>query len=99
MSKLHGAAPVFVVADILRSIEYYRDLLGFDTEFVYGEPTFYAGVERDNVLIDMDALYEELKARGARLLNAPKDYAYGMRDFNAVDLDGNELCIGMESRR
>jgi len=116
--QLRGAAPVFVVNDVLRSVEHYRDVLGFHTEFLYGEPTFYAGVERGNVLIhlqaaresrkqpgqaamnvfvsDVDALYEELKARGARLMNAPKDYPYGMRDFNVLDLDGNEICFGKE---
>ena len=120
-SELHGGAPVFVVRDVVMSVAYYRDALGFDTEFLYGEPTFYAGVERGNVLIhlqaaheskrapgqmainvfvsDVDALYEELKGRGAKLLNAPKDYAYGMRDFDAIDLDGNQLCFGMESKR
>ena len=68
------------------------------------KPTFYAGVERDGVVIhlqaasgdeaaagpwiavnvfvtDVDALYQELKSRGARTLNEPKDYPYGMRDF------------------
>ena len=120
-SQLHGSAPVFVVRDVVRSVAYYRDALGFETEFLCGDPTFYAGVERGNVLIhlqaadeskrapgqgamnvfvsDVDARYEELKGRGAQLLNAPKDYAYGMRDFNVADLDGNELCFGMESRR
>jgi len=120
-SELHGGAPVFVVRDVPKSVAYYRDALGFETEFLYGEPTFYAGVERGNVLIhlqaadeskrapgqgamnvfvsDVDALYDELKGRGAELLNAPKDYPYGMRDFNVADLDGNELCFGMESRR
>ena len=119
--QLHGAAPVFVVRDVLKSVEHYRDVLGFEIEFLYGEPTYYAGVERGNVLIhlqaasesrrqpgqqainvfvsDVDALYEELKARGAWLLNVPKDYDYGMRDFNVADPDGNELCFGMESRR
>jgi len=53
-----------------------------------------------NVFVsDVDALYEELKGREAKLLNAPKDYAYGMRDFDAVDLDGNQLCFGMQSKR
>ena len=120
MTQLHGAAPVFVVNDVLRSAEYFRDALGFHIEFLYGEPTFYAGVERDHVLIhlqaaresrrqpgqqamnlfvaDVDVLYEELKLKGARVLNAPKDYPYGMRDFNVADLDGNELCFGMESK-
>ena len=45
--------------------------------------------------------------RGARIehvcgdpnLGPEKDYAYGMRDFNVADLDGNELCFGMESKR
>jgi uncharacterized glyoxalase superfamily protein PhnB len=117
--SLRGAAAVFVVQDVPRSVDHYRDVLGFRTEFTYGEPTFYAGVERDNVLIhlqaasetkrqpghgainvfvtDVDALYKELKSRGARTLNEPKDYPYGMRDFDVLDLDGNQLSFGMES--
>ena len=112
---------MFVVKDVLRSVEHYRDVLGFHTEFTYGQPTFYAGVERDNVAIhfqaaseskrqpghggvnifvtDVDALYHELKARGASTLNEPKDYPYGMRDFDINDPDGNQLCFGMESKQ
>jgi len=108
-----GAAPVFVVLDVLRAVEHYRDVLGFHTEFTYGTPTFYAGVERDGVVLhlqaasetkrqpghgavnifvtDVDALYRELKSRGARTLNEPKDYVH--------DLDGNHLCFGMESKQ
>ena len=118
---LCSAATVFVVQDVLRSVEHYRDVLGFHTEFLYGQPTFYAGVERDGVVIhlqaasetkrqagqgavnifvtDVDEQYQELKSRGARTLNAPKDYPYGMRDFDINDLDGNQLCFGMESKR
>ena len=117
--SLVGAAPVLVVRDVLASVAHYRDVLGFRVEFTYGEPVFYAGVERGNVLIhlqaasetkrqpghgginifvtEVDALYQELKSRGARTLNEPRDYPYGMRDFNVQDLDGNDLCFGMES--
>jgi len=120
-ASLCGAATVFVVQDVLRSVEHYRDVLGFHPEFTYGQPTFYAGVERDGVVIhlqaasetkrqpghgavnvfvtDVDALYQELKARCARTLNEPKDYPYGMRDFDITDLDGNQLCFGMESKQ
>jgi catechol 2,3-dioxygenase-like lactoylglutathione lyase family enzyme len=120
-SPLCGAATGFVVRDVLRSVEYFRDALGFHTEFTYGEPTFYAGVERDGVIIhlqaasetkrqpghgavnvfvtDVEALYRELTSRGARTLNEPKDYPYGMRDFDVHDLDGNHLCFGMESKK
>jgi uncharacterized glyoxalase superfamily protein PhnB len=116
---LCGAATVLVVQDVPRSVEHYRDVLGFHIEFTYGEPTFYAGVARDDVVIhlqaasetkrqpghggvnifvtDVDALYQELKSRGARTLNEPTDYPYGMRDFDVHDLDGNHLCFGMES--
>jgi hypothetical protein len=43
-ASLCGAATVFVVQDVLRSVEHYRDALGVHTEFPYGEPTFYAGL-------------------------------------------------------
>ena len=52
-ASLCGAATVFVVQDVLRSVEHYRDVLGLHTEFTYGEPTFYAGVERDGVVIHL----------------------------------------------
>ncbi len=118
--SLCGAATLFVVEDVLRSVEHYRDVLGFRTEFTYGEPTYYAGVERDGVVIhlqaashtkrlpghgavnvfvtDVDLLFQEFKSRGAKILSEPKDYPYGMRDFDVNDLDGNQLCFGMESK-
>ena len=107
---------MFVVRDVIRSLEHYREVLGFDIEFTYGQPTFYAGVERDGVVIhlqaasetkrqpgqgavnvfvtDVDAFYRELRSRGAETLNEPKDYPYGMRDFDVNDIDGNQLCFG-----
>jgi catechol 2,3-dioxygenase-like lactoylglutathione lyase family enzyme len=48
---------------------------------------------------DVDALYADLVKRGARVLKAPKDYDYGLRDFDVADLDGNMIFFGMESKR
>ena len=48
---------------------------------------------------DVDALHRELKSRGARIVNAPRDYPYGMRDFDVEDLDGNSLCFGMDLKK
>ena len=56
--SLLGGATVFVLEDVLRSVQHYCDVLGFHTEFTYGEPTFYAGVERDGVLIHLQAASE-----------------------------------------
>jgi catechol-2,3-dioxygenase len=35
-----GAATGFVVTDIAKSTEHYRDVLGFTVTFEYGTPTF-----------------------------------------------------------
>jgi len=47
----------------------------------------------------VDALYHELQSKRARTVKEPKDYPYGMRDFDIHDLDGNQLCFGMESKQ
>ena len=39
----------------------------------------------------------ELAARGAKVIKPPENYDYGMRDFDVVDLDGNQLTFGMET--
>jgi uncharacterized glyoxalase superfamily protein PhnB len=117
-----GSAPVFVVTDLTASVAYfayYRDALGFEVSFVYGEPTYYVCLCRDEVGLhliasratqrlagqgalclfveDVDAVHVELRDRGAKVMMAPSDYAYGMRAFEVVDLDGNELIIGTGS--
>jgi len=46
---------------------------------------------------DVDAVHTELAARGAKVVKPPEDYAYGMRDFDVLDLDGNQLTFGMGS--
>jgi uncharacterized glyoxalase superfamily protein PhnB len=47
---------------------------------------------------DVDALHADLAARGANVLKPPQDYAYGMRDFDVADPDGNQLTFGMSLR-
>ena len=115
-----GAATVFVVSDIAKSIEHYCDALGFTVTFQYGEPSFYACLCRDAVALhllaahetkrlpgnggicvfvkDVDGVHAELAARGAKVIKPPQNYDYGMRDFDVIDLDGNQLTFGMESR-
>jgi uncharacterized glyoxalase superfamily protein PhnB len=43
---------------------------------------------------DVDAVYA-LAARRARIVKPPQNYDYGMRDFDLIDLDGNQLTFGM----
>jgi catechol 2,3-dioxygenase-like lactoylglutathione lyase family enzyme len=115
-----GAATVFVVIDIAKSVEHYRDALGFTVTFQYGKPTYYACLCRDEVALhllashetkrlpgnggicvfvkDVDGIHAEFAARRAKVIKPPQNYDYGMRDFDVVDLDGNHLTFGMETR-
>ena len=115
-----GAATVFVVGDIDASLAHYRDALGFDVTFEYGDPLFYVCLCRDEVALhllaargtkrlpgnggicifvkDVDAVHAELVRRGANILKPPADYDYGMRDFDVLNLDGNQITYGMESK-
>jgi len=49
--NLDYIAPVFRVADISRSLAFYRDQLGFGVDFIY--ESFYAGVSRDGCHIHL----------------------------------------------
>lgn len=40
-------APQFFTSNLSATLRYYEDKLGFETQFVYGEPAFYAGAIRD----------------------------------------------------
>ena len=44
---------------------------------------------------DVDALHAELVGRKAKVVKPPDDYDYGMREFDVVDLDGNQIFFGM----
>ena len=57
VTRLTGSSAVLLVADIERSVEYYRDRLGFTCE-VHGEPPDFVVATRDEVKILM-ALCEE----------------------------------------
>jgi len=48
--QLHGVQPVVQVADMNAAIAFYRDVLGFEVDFVAGDPPVHARVssgERD----------------------------------------------------
>jgi predicted enzyme related to lactoylglutathione lyase len=59
---LTGISPVLLVADLDRSVAFYRDALGFDCE-VYGDPPDFAVASRDAAVILL-----ALAADGERLV-------------------------------
>jgi catechol 2,3-dioxygenase-like lactoylglutathione lyase family enzyme len=118
---MRGSTTVFTVKNVMESLAYYRDKIGFDVAFEYGKPTFYVGLCSGEVTLhlisadqtprqpghgavsifvdDVDAVHADLVKRGAKVLKEPKDYDYGLRDFDVADLDGNMIFFGMESKK
>jgi catechol 2,3-dioxygenase-like lactoylglutathione lyase family enzyme len=115
---MHASTTVFTVRDLQASLTYYRDKLGFEVAFQYGEPAFYAGLFSGQVRLhliaadhaprppghgavaidvdDVEALHAGLAKRGAKILKAPANQPYGLRDCDVADLDGNMLFFAME---
>lgn len=50
-AKIIGIAPQFVVADVVKTAEYYRDVLGFKLIGYVLDPPVFAMVERDGMQI------------------------------------------------
>ena len=40
--------PILQVNDIRESIRFYCEVLGFEEDFIYGEPPYYAGIRRND---------------------------------------------------
>ncbi len=45
LHQFHGIQPVLPVADAARAARYFRDVLGFELDFIAGEPPSYARVK------------------------------------------------------
>ena len=48
----HGVVPIFLVDDVAATAEYYRDVLGFVVDFLWGDDVSYGRVARDDAVID-----------------------------------------------
>src|SRR4051812_3221214 len=46
---LEGVMPEMPVRDVRSAVDYYRDVLGFDVDYMYGDSPVYAIVKRDSV--------------------------------------------------
>jgi catechol 2,3-dioxygenase-like lactoylglutathione lyase family enzyme len=123
-ARLTRASPSFAVADVFETAEYYRDVLGFSFEGIWGNPPSFVMLDRDEVRVMMKqvkpealptwpagrssgqldmylyatnvrALAEELKAKGADIVEGPVDRViYPGRELIVRDLNGLVICFG-----
>ena len=127
--RFKRAVPQFTVPDVVKTAQYYRDVLGFHIASYWdGEqanlatdpPPYFAIVWRDDVQVffsrgddaqamlagseggyhayfhiaGVDALAEELRARGATVLDGPEDRIYQQRELVVRDCNGFVLAFG-----
>src|SRR5262245_61694026 len=109
---VQGAA-VLHVPDVMSTAAFYRDVLGFTSDF--GDDT-YAVVWRDNSAVhfvksdatprgihlfqwvnDVDAYYREVVERGATVARAPENQPYGIREFAVDDVNGVRIVFGQDN--
>jgi uncharacterized glyoxalase superfamily protein PhnB len=57
---IHQVVPQFFTVNLDATLAYYREALGFETQFVYGEPAFYAGAIRDEQSIFFRVIHQPL---------------------------------------
>jgi uncharacterized glyoxalase superfamily protein PhnB len=111
--KFEKSNPILYSNDVVASLKYYTEVLGFTDSWKWGDPIDFGGIVKDDVEIffclhnqghpgtwiaiivdDVDAYYEEIKAKGARIITPPKSYEWNMREMLVEDPDGHRLRIG-----
>jgi catechol 2,3-dioxygenase-like lactoylglutathione lyase family enzyme len=123
--RFKAAVPQFTVPDVVRTAEYYRDVLGFEIAGYWDTPPVFAIVWRDNVEVffnrsdqsevrtgraegtydaffhisGVDALAEELRERGAEILDGPETRIYKQRELVIRDCNGLVLCFAEDTSR
>lgn len=75
-------APVFLVADLARSLAYYRERLGFEVEFEY--EGFYASVLCDGCRVHLNCAARPARDQAAFEAAEHLDACFGVRDAQAL---------------
>ena len=86
---IRSSEPIFPVADVVATVRYYRDVLGFEKDWVWGEPPDFGGVRwgkvGGNVRPSIQAQTRTFTASGIR--------------FSSRGSTGSIACIGATALR
>lgn len=117
-ARMIRSAAVLEVSDVVKSVGWYCDTLGFGSHGMWGDPPCFCIVGRGLVTIfldnsrtkrtvplnqywaayvyvdDVDALYEEYRAKGVDITRELETTEYGCRDFDVRDPDGHIIGFG-----
>jgi uncharacterized glyoxalase superfamily protein PhnB len=109
-----GVNPVLRVANVNASVDYYTQALGFEVNYRFpdfarvsrgrcglfqcvgdqGHPGSWIWIDG----VDVEKVYEEYRASGAKIRNPPTNYHWAL-EMQVEDLDGNVLRIGSDPKK
>ncbi len=86
MVQIASVAPVLLVPDVFETAEYYRDVLGFHFDQIYGEPPSFVIVERDGARLMFRQPREgpPPPVNGSVVPNFPADVSLMVDDVEAL---------------
>ena len=80
--KIKNMSPLFVVADLERSIEFYTLKLGFDIDFRYED--FYAGIIKDGYCVHLKSSDIDTVERACRFGSEHLDITFAVEGIDAL---------------
>ena len=97
MVQFANVAPVLLAPDVFETAEYYRDVLGFHFDQIYGEPPSFVIVERDGARLMFRQPREGAPqpSNAAITPNFPSDVFIWVDDVDALagELRGKQAAI------
>ena len=90
-----GTIPILFVRDVTRAAEFYVSRLGFQADFLHGNPPFYGSVSRDRSCLHLRCVHEPnfaaLAARERSLILATLEVRHVKTLFENYELRGVEF--------
>jgi len=84
MPRLLRSTPYFPVEDVLESAAYYRDVFGFATEYIGGEPPLFAMCARDGFAVMLRRVDDAERIRPVELQGGTWDAYFWVDDAKAL---------------
>ena len=93
---LKSIVPILFVRDVSASAAFFRDKLGFEIDFLYGEPPFYGAVSRGAACLHLRFVHQpnfaELAAREVSLILATVEVSDVQGLFDELGQRGVEFA-------
>jgi uncharacterized glyoxalase superfamily protein PhnB len=80
--KIKNMSPLFVVADLEQSLDFYTQKLGFEIDFRYED--FYAGITRNGYTIHLKSGNPAVEERANKLKNEDLDLVFSVEGIDGL---------------